>query len=51
MSAACTVSSRSMAKAGREIRTASGAYLRNHGLNLCLTGDYDSTSVLLERVD
>jgi alpha-galactosidase len=28
--------------------TASGAYLQNHGLNLHLAGDYDSTSVLLE---
>ena len=31
--------------------TLSGAYLMNHGLNLRLTGDFDSTSVLLERVE
>lgn len=29
----------------------SGSYLANHGLNLRLGGDFDSTSVLLERVD
>lgn len=34
-----------------KLETASGAYLQNHGLNLLLTGDYDSTSVLLERVE
>jgi len=28
----------------------SGAYLMNHGLNFNLTGDFDSTSVTLERV-
>jgi len=28
----------------------SGAYLMNHGLTLPLTGDYDATSVKLERV-
>lgn len=33
-----------------ERRTAlSGAYLMHHGLNLRLTGDFDGTSVLLER--
>ena len=34
-----------------KLDTASGAYLQNHGLNLRLTGDYDSTSVLLERAE
>jgi alpha-galactosidase len=34
-----------------KLETASGAYLRNHGLNLNLTGDYDSTSILFERVE
>ena len=29
----------------------SGAYLMNHGLNFNLEGDFDSTSVALERVD
>jgi alpha-galactosidase len=38
-------------KLAEKLPTASGAYLQNHGLNLNLTGDYDSTSVLLERVD
>ena len=38
-------------KLAEKLATASGAYLQNHGLNLYLTGDYDSTSVLLERVD
>ena len=28
----------------------SGAYLMNHGLNFNLTGDFDSTSITLERV-
>ncbi len=31
--------------------TASGAYLQSHGLNINLGGDYDSTSILLERVE
>ena len=31
--------------------TLSGAYLMNHGLNLRLVGDFDGTSVLLERVE
>jgi alpha-galactosidase len=30
--------------------TYSGSYLMNHGISLRLTGDYDSTSVLFERV-
>ena len=34
-----------------KLETASGAFLENHGLNLRLTGDYDSTSVLLERLN
>jgi alpha-galactosidase len=38
-------------KVAEKLQTASGAYLQNHGLNLLLTGDYDSTSVLLERVE
>jgi alpha-galactosidase len=29
----------------------SGSYLMNHGLNFNLVGDFDSTSVLLERVE
>lgn len=29
----------------------SGSYLMSHGLDLRLTGDYDSTSVLLEKVE
>ena len=29
----------------------SGSFLMNHGLNLRLEGDFDSTSVLLERVE
>jgi alpha-galactosidase len=32
-----------------EVGTASGAYLMHHGLNLNLRGDYDSTSVILEK--
>jgi alpha-galactosidase len=38
-------------KLAEKVETASGSYLQNHGLNLLLTGDYDSTSVLLERVE
>jgi len=38
-------------KVAEKLETASGAYLQNHGLNLVLKGDYDSTSVLLERVE
>ena len=34
-----------------KLETASGAYLQDHGLNLDLKGDYDSTSVLLDRVE
>jgi alpha-galactosidase len=29
----------------------SGSFLMNHGLNLRLEGDFDSTAVLLERID
>jgi len=29
----------------------SGSYLMNHGVNLRLGGDFDSTSILLERID
>jgi alpha-galactosidase len=38
-------------KVVEKLETASGAYLQNHGLDLSLTGDYDGTSILLERVD
>jgi alpha-galactosidase len=38
-------------KLREKLETASGAYLQNHGLNMNLTGDYDSTSILLERVE
>jgi len=31
--------------------TLSGSYLMNHGLNISLRGDFDATSVLLEKVD
>jgi len=34
-----------------KLDTASGAYLQNHGLDLRLVGDYDSESVLLERIE
>ena len=34
-----------------KLETVSGAYLQSHGLNITLTGDYDSTSILLERVE
>jgi alpha-galactosidase len=37
-----------LAESQREV---SGAYLRRHGLNFRLGGDYDSTSVTLERED
>ena len=33
----------------QEVGTVSGAYLMHHGLNLNLRGDYDSTSVILEK--
>ncbi len=32
-------------------QTASGAWLMNHGLRFRLAGNFDSTSVLLERID
>ena len=35
----------------RSARTLSGAYLMHRGLNFRLGGDFDSTSVLIERVD
>ena len=38
-------------KVAEKLETASGAYLQDHGLNLLLTGDFDSTSVLLERLE
>jgi alpha-galactosidase len=34
-----------------KVDTLSGAYLENHGLDLHLVGDYDGTSILLERVE
>jgi alpha-galactosidase len=34
-----------------EQEVVSGSFLANHGLNLRLRGDYDSTSVALEKVD
>jgi len=34
-----------------KIETASGAYLMNHGINLSLGGDYDSTAVVLEKTE
>ena len=38
-------------KLREKLETVSGAYLQSHGLNINLTGDYDSTSILLERVE
>jgi alpha-galactosidase len=32
-----------------ETESVSGAYLMHHGIDLKLTGDYDSTSVILEK--
>ncbi len=37
-------------KLAEKLETASGAYLRSHGLTFELTGDFDSTAVVLERV-
>lgn len=34
-----------------KLETASGAYLMHHGLNLEMKGDFDSTSVLVEKVE
>jgi alpha-galactosidase len=33
----------------QEVGTVSGAYLMHHGLDLNLQGDYDSTSVILQK--
>jgi alpha-galactosidase len=33
-----------------KLATASGSYLMNHGIELRLTGDFDSTMLILERV-
>ncbi len=33
----------------QEVGTVSGAYLMHHGIHLNLQGDYDSTSVILEK--
>ena len=33
----------------QDVGTVSGAYLMHHGINLNLRGDYDSTSVILEK--
>jgi len=38
-------------KLREKLETVSGAYLQSHGLNINLTGDYDSTSIVLERVE
>jgi alpha-galactosidase len=38
-------------KLAEKQRVLSGSYLMNHGLNFNLVGDFDSTSVLLERVE
>jgi len=38
-----------LTKTGDSTLKLSGAYLMNHGLRLALTGDYDSTSIKLER--
>jgi alpha-galactosidase len=32
------------------LETASGSYLMNHGIQLQLGGDYDSTLLILERL-
>jgi alpha-galactosidase len=37
-------------KIAGELETASGSYLMNHGIDLRLTGDFDSTLLTLERV-
>ena len=33
-----------------KLATASGSYLMNHRIELRLTGDFDSTMLILERV-
>jgi hypothetical protein len=33
------------------LQTASGSYLMNRGVDLRLEGDYDSTALILERID
>lgn len=38
-------------KLGEKMETAGGAFLMNRGLTLRLGGDYDSTSIMLERID
>lgn len=38
-------------KLAEKQETLSGSFLMNHGLNVLLRGDFDSTSVLLERMD
>jgi alpha-galactosidase len=38
-------------KLAEKQRVLSGSYLTNHGLDFNLVGDFDSTSVLLERVE
>jgi alpha-galactosidase len=38
-------------KLREKLETATGSYLANHGLTFRLGGDFDSTSVLLERVE
>jgi len=36
---------------GKTLETSSGAYLMQHGVNVTLRGDFDSTAVLLHRVE
>jgi alpha-galactosidase len=36
---------------GKPLGNSSGAYLMQHGVNLTLRGDFDSTAVLLHRVE
>jgi alpha-galactosidase len=37
-------------KQATETESVSGAYLMHHGIDLKLRGDYDSTSVILEKL-
>ena len=38
-------------KLAEQLDTASGAYLMNQGVDLRLTGDFDSTAIVFERVE
>ena len=40
-----------MTKLVEKQRVLSGSYLMNHGLNFSLVGDFDSTSLVLDRVE